>query len=51
MRQKAAQKIDLPVASDLLLRQRERVKSARAARKERRAEVVEISEGAVALGA
>jgi hypothetical protein len=42
MRQKAAQKTDLPVASDLLLRQRERAKAARAARKERHDKLVEI---------
>jgi hypothetical protein len=48
MRRKAAQKTDLPAASDLLLRQRERAKAARAARKDRGASVVEISKGAVA---
>lgn len=51
MREQAAKKTDLTAArpaSELLARQRERAKTARAARKERRAEVVDISKGAVA---
>ncbi len=51
MRYKAAAKTDLPAAqpaTDLLRRQRERAKIARAARKDRRDKVSEIGKGAVA---
>lgn len=51
MRYKAAAKTDLPAAqpaTDLLRRQRERAKVARAARKDRRDKVIEIAKGAVA---